>query len=127
MAADVNSQVISPSDVNNEYDRQMKSFDPQSSINSKVDSHNTQMSFMEYSSENSTTVNILTELDTLNQTNVNNRHLDPSQDFKSSQSLDIIPNQEFLAMLDDELIDLPKDKYIAKLIGPKFGRFDNMI
>ena len=83
--------------------------------------------YLQYSPQRSGIINALTEIGTPNP----NRHyvnkentcsLDDSQVYfdsqpsESSQVSEFVPNQEFYAMLDKELLNLPKDAYIEKLI-----------
>ncbi|VDI27220.1 Hypothetical predicted protein [Mytilus galloprovincialis] len=84
-----------------------------------VDSfYNMNDTFKQYSPQNSQIVHILTEIGTPVRTNVNNDDsiVDSQDSQDSSQGTHFIPNQDFIAMLDLELIDLPRDSYIVKLI-----------
>ncbi|CAC5422292.1 unnamed protein product [Mytilus coruscus] len=74
--------------------------------------------FKQYSPQNSQIVHILTDIGTPTSQNVNNDDsITDSQDVQDrSQGIHFIPNQDFIAMLDQELKDLPRDSYIVKLI-----------
>ncbi|CAC5381565.1 unnamed protein product [Mytilus coruscus] len=87
--------------------------------NGNVDSlYNINDTFKQYSPQNSQIVHILTDIGTPTRQNVNNDDsIIDSQDVQdSSQGIHFVPNQDFIAMLDQELIDLPRDSYIVKLI-----------
>ncbi|CAG2220218.1 unnamed protein product [Mytilus edulis] len=84
-----------------------------------VDSlYNMNDTFKQYSPQNSQIVHILTEIGTPVRQNVNiDDSIVDSQDFQDcSQGTHFMPNQDFIAKLDLELIDLPRDSYIVKLI-----------
>ena len=116
-AADVNGRVIPASDLNGDICDLSQHSVMGSVNNGNVDGHyNINETFGEYSPQNSEFVHILTELGTPSRPNVNNDDFVDSQCIQGSQMSNFVPNQDFIAMLDNELADLPKDSYIPKLI-----------
>lgn len=116
MAADVNGQVLSSVEMN-------CNFDGLEGISAKENCGNGSMvhpyintqSFTEYSPQNSQMVELLTCTPSRPNVNIQESTIDTcSQESYSSQSC--VPNQEFIANLDRDLDELPKDAYIAKLI-----------
>ncbi|CAC5396963.1 unnamed protein product [Mytilus coruscus] len=117
MASDVNGRTCKTTGV--ELSDTSNNSDVGADTSGNVDPfYNMNDTFKQYSPQNSQIVHILTEIGTPVHQNVNNDDsIVDSQDFQdSSQGAHFVPNQDFIAMLDQELIDLPRDSYIAKLI-----------
>ncbi|CAG2193561.1 unnamed protein product [Mytilus edulis] len=77
--------------------------------------------FGEYSPQNSDFVHVFTEVGTPSQQKVNNVTNNGHEDneflySQPSQESVYVPQQEFIAKLDYDLADLPKETYISKLI-----------
>ncbi|CAC5426419.1 unnamed protein product [Mytilus coruscus] len=117
MASDVNGRTCKTTGV--ELSDTSNNSDVGADTSGNVDPfYNMNDTFKQYSPQNSQIVHILTEIGTPVHQNVNNDDsIVDSQDFQdSSQGAHFVPNQDFIAMLDQELIDLHRDSYIAKLI-----------
>ncbi|CAC5372012.1 unnamed protein product [Mytilus coruscus] len=86
-----------------------------------IDNGTLNETFGEYSPQNSGFVRVFTEVGTPSQQKVNNvtntNHEDDEFSYtQPSQESVYVPQQEFIAKLDYDLADLPKETYISKLI-----------
>lgn len=117
MASDVNSRLMSPSDLIEDLFDLSRQPITDNERDGKVHTQYTPNgTFRPYSPQSSQFVRVFTEMGTPSQQNVNNET--DSEITQYSQSSEIntnIPNQELIAMLDRELLDLPRDSYIARL------------
>jgi len=118
MATDSGGRVISPGVVNSEsMDYYMDSTPVLSNDQSIVDSGHLNETCRQYSPKNSDFVRVFTEIGTPSQQKVNNVHNENELTFSQpSHEADYIPQQEFIAKLDHDLLDLPKEPYMLKLI-----------
>jgi len=117
MASDVNSLLMSPSDlIEDLFDLSRQPItgnEPDGKVDTRYTLNGT---CRPYSPQSSQFVRVFTEMSTPSQQNVNNEtDSDIAQYSQSSEINTNIPNQEFIAMLDRDLLDLPRDSYISKL------------
>ena len=114
MDADVNGRVVSTGDFNGDLSCLSQQPVIESANDGNVAHHYTMNdTFRSYSPQNSEFVHVMTEIGTPGQQNVNNvDNTIFSQDFHGSQAF--VPNQDYIANLDHELLDLPRDSYISK-------------
>ncbi|CAC5358301.1 unnamed protein product [Mytilus coruscus] len=122
MATDSGGGVITQRDNNSDLcDLNMDSASVLQHDQNIIDNGPLNETFGEYSPQNSDFVRVFTEVGTPSQQKVNNVTNNGHEDHEFSyiqpaQESVYVPQQEFIAKLDYDLADLPKQTYISKLI-----------